>query len=238
MVPVWLRTIALPVVLGAPACGGERRSGPGPDRAAPAAPLAYVVAPSAGSDGATGAGPTRPATGAIADPDAKPGSGEDRQRPTPTLARPALGRAIDRALAGPPKSGGGLPVVPESGRPAQTPRSTPRAPRPPDLDRDYVRARMLDSIVPAAQACYADRSRARPGLVARVDVMFTLAGLAGLGGVVESVTVTGASVEGPELTDCIRESALGLTLVAPPSDGRSRIGYTFGFNPPDSPEAG
>lgn len=151
-------------------------------------------------------------------------------RPTPALGRAALGRAIVRALEGTRDHGEGLPVVADA--PPQ-----PRA-RPQRLDRDFVRARMMDSIVPVAQRCYDERLAEEPGLVARVDMMFTVAGAPGIGAVVEDATITGASVEGPLLTECIRQASLALTLVAPPAAGRTRVGYTFGFEPPSGDAAG
>ena len=85
----------------------------------------------------------------------------------------------------------------------------------PSLDRDFVSATMQGQLVPVARSC----AEAGAGLVVDLAII----GAEGVGSIVEDTQAAADSRGSDEGHQCVLKALAGVTLAAPPQDGRSVV---------------
>jgi hypothetical protein len=105
------------------------------------------------------------------------------------------------------------------------------------LDKDYIRSRIQDDLVPIAKECYESALEDEPKLGGKLVMKFAIVGDEEVGGVVEEADVDPTSdIKHPELLECMKESMLALSFAPPEGGGRVEVTYPFQFasdGPPD-----
>lgn len=144
-------------------------------------------------------------------------------RPGERAARDAMRERIDDALQRDASSGAGKPVLPEGSE----------APVP-QLDPVWVRERIVEDVVPAAEPCYLARLEKDPALQVRIDIVLTFLGHESVGTVVDSAEIVAASVDDSDLVECMRASILSLAMEPPRGGGRRTVEHSLIFAPPDA----
>jgi hypothetical protein len=100
------------------------------------------------------------------------------------------------------------------------------------LDKDYIRSRIQDDLVPIAQECYESALEDDPKLAGKLIMKFTIVGDEEVGGVVDEAELDPSSdLKHPALGECMRESMLSLSFAPPPDGGTVSVTYPFAFAP-------
>lgn len=103
------------------------------------------------------------------------------------------------------------------------------------LDKDYIRARIQEDLVPIAKECYESALEDDPKLAGKIVMQFGIAGDDEVGGVVDEASVDPSStLTHPALGECMRESMMSLSFPPPEGGGRVAVTYPFEFSP-DAP---
>lgn len=99
------------------------------------------------------------------------------------------------------------------------------------LNKDYIRDRIQQDLVPIAKECYASALEDEPKLAGKLVMTFGIAGDEEVGGVVDEAAVDPTSeIKHPELGECMRESMMSLSFPAPEDGGRVAVTYPFVFS--------
>lgn len=113
-------------------------------------------------------------------------------------------------------------------------------PVPGTLDKDYIRTRIQDDLVPIAKECYESALEDQPELGGKVVMKFSIVGDESVGGVVDEANVDPTSdITHPDLLECMRESMLSLSFPPPEGGGTVSVTYPFVFaadGPPAAPK--
>ncbi len=108
-------------------------------------------------------------------------------------------------------------------------------PAEPNLDPEYIQARVREDLLPIAQECYESALEDDPKLGGTLTMTFAIVGDPSVGGVVdEANTDPSSEISDPALLECMRESMLSLSFPAPDDAGRVEVTYPFVFAP-DAP---
>jgi hypothetical protein len=100
------------------------------------------------------------------------------------------------------------------------------------LDKDYIKARIAEDLVPIAKECYESALEDDPKLAGKIVMQFGIAGDDEVGGVVDEASVDPSStLTHPALGECMRESMMSLSFPAPEGGGRVAVTYPFEFSP-------
>jgi hypothetical protein len=182
--------------------------------------------PRAGDASGSTEGAPQPARsrGAGAPPDAAAA----KRRGEARAKRDALREQIARQLASRPAAGSGSAARPRA----------PTDPRPPGNLRDNLGgrealvARLNEDFMPLAAECIEDAQARMPQLAGMLAIGLETIADEELGAVVEVAEPAPAStVLDPLLLECIRESALSLTLPPPLTSGREKFELTLPIGP-------
>lgn len=160
--------------------------------------------------------------------DAKPSSaGATASAPPPKTVRDAQrSESIRIALRDRLGDGGGAPAERDDDEAAEDMGT---------LDKDYIRARIQEDLVPIAKECYESALEDDPKLAGKIVMQFGIAGDDEVGGVVDEASVDPSStLTHPALGECMRESMMSLSFPAPEGGGRVAVTYPFEFSP-DAP---
>lgn len=102
------------------------------------------------------------------------------------------------------------------------------------LEPEYIQDRIREDFVPLAKQCYEAALEREPGIAGRLVLSFVIVGDEDVGGIVESAELDPAStITEKELVECMRESMLSLSFVAPEGGGSVTVTYPFGLSPGD-----
>lgn len=117
-----------------------------------------------------------------------------------------------------------------------TPSSRPRdgaAVEPPALDKDYIRDRIREDLVPVAVDCYESVLADQPEAGGKIVMRFAILGDPDVGGVVDEASVDPlqSDFDSAFLRDCMTESLMAVHFDAPPEGGRVEVTYPFVFEP-------
>lgn len=100
------------------------------------------------------------------------------------------------------------------------------------LDKDYIRARIQDDLLPIAQECYESALEDDPKLAGKLVMTFSIVGDEEVGGVVDEAELDPSSdIRNPALNECMRESMLSLAFAPPEDGGTVQVTYPFEFAP-------
>jgi hypothetical protein len=106
------------------------------------------------------------------------------------------------------------------------------------LDRDYIKARIQEDLVPIAKECYESALEDDPKLGGKLVMKFAIVGDEEVGGVVEEADVDATSdIKHPDLLECMKESMLALSFAPPEGGGRVEVTYPFTFASDGPPAA-
>ncbi|MBX7082017.1 MAG: AgmX/PglI C-terminal domain-containing protein [Nannocystaceae bacterium] len=98
------------------------------------------------------------------------------------------------------------------------------------LDKDYIRARIQEDLVPLAQECYESALEDDAALAGKLTMHFDIVGDADVGGVVDGAQVDpGSEIKHPALLECMRESMMSLSFAPPEGGGTVSVTYPFVF---------
>lgn len=98
------------------------------------------------------------------------------------------------------------------------------------LDKDYIRARIQEDLVPIAKECYESALEDEPKLGGKLIMKFAIVGDEDVGGVVEEADVDPTSdITHADLLECMKESMLALSFPPPEGGGRVLVTYPFSF---------
>jgi hypothetical protein len=99
------------------------------------------------------------------------------------------------------------------------------------LDKDYIRSRIQEDLLPIAQECYESALEDDPKLGGKLIMKFTIVGDEEVGGVVDEADVDPSSdLKHPALGECMRESMLSLSFAPPEDGGTVSVTYPFEFS--------
>jgi hypothetical protein len=216
-----LKNFALPAValVGIIAYWIWRSSAPATDTPPPAVPE-KAAPPATTSEtrrepgaGATAKGDAAPPPSRGDRPEAEPPRITERDRAKTDALRLALRERQTRR-----SGGGGSKDVDEDAEPLGT------------LDKDYIRARIQEDLVPIAKECYESALEDEPKLAGRLVMKFAIVGDEDVGGVVEEANVDPESdIKHVDLLECMKESMLALSFPPPEGGGRVEVTYPFVF---------
>lgn len=92
-------------------------------------------------------------------------------------------------------------------------------------------------LIPMIDGCLEQAQEREPNLEGLLALDLTLAGVAEVGGIVETLQAARANqLKSPELLECVRQSAFSLELPLPDGTGRNQLQLTVPFG--ESPDAG
>lgn len=102
-------------------------------------------------------------------------------------------------------------------------------------NREYLRERVRDDLLPPLLDCYNSALTVDPELAGTLVLQFAVIGDPEIGGVVEyAEIIAGESTLISEfMSECLRESAMAMTFDAPPEGGRFELHYPIEFEPDD-----
>ena len=99
------------------------------------------------------------------------------------------------------------------------------------LDKDYIRARIQEDLVPIAKECYESALEDEPKLGGKLVMKFAIVGDESVGGVVEEADADPTSdIKHADLLECMKESMLALSFPPPEGGGRVEVTYPFEFS--------
>ncbi len=110
----------------------------------------------------------------------------------------------------------------------------------PGLDREYIRERIREDLMPAAIECYGAALQDNPKLGGKLVMSFAILGEADVGGVVEDAQILDeeSTLADPFVRECMRESLMAITFDPPADGGRLEVTYPFYFEPGEDEDAG
>lgn len=229
-----LRSLFLPAVAGLVLVGfmmWKRSLAPAPEAAPTSAATRPGAAAGAGegrrgeaaeprggavAGGGEAAGRAAEAAGAVNEPGPAPARVQAtvRDRERSEAARQVLRERLSRAAMLAQGTGG----------------EGPRASGPPALDKEYIRERIREDLMPIAKECYESALEDQPELGGKLVMKFTIVGDAEVGGVVdESEVAPESDLQHAGLRECMRESMLSLTFPPPEDGGTVTVTYPFVF---------
>ncbi|MCA9716542.1 MAG: AgmX/PglI C-terminal domain-containing protein [Myxococcales bacterium] len=177
--------------------------------------------------------PAKPDAKAPEEP-AAPAAAEERARRDAmlrrlqgSLARRGVPAQADAPAAEPATGAAPAPASPDAKQPA---------PPTPTLNKDYIRQRIKDDLVPLARECYESALEDDAALAGRLVMDFSIVGDEDIGGVVDEVALgEDSEIKHPELLECLRESMYSVTFEPPEGYGTVRVTYpiVFAQAPPD-----
>jgi hypothetical protein len=143
----------------------------------------------------------------------------EQQRETSTRMRSELRESLGAVAARPsdPASAG----------------DDPPAPPPPALDKEYIRDRIREDLVPVAVECYESVLADQPDAGGKIVMSFAILGDPDVGGVVDEAAVdtVQSDFDNAFLRECMTQSLMALHFDAPPEGGRVEVTYPFVFEP-------
>lgn len=103
----------------------------------------------------------------------------------------------------------------------------------PALDKDYIRERIREDLIPVAVECYESVLEDEPEAGGKIVMKFAILGDPEVGGVVDEATVDPeqTTFANAALHECMRESLMAVNFEAPPEGGRVDVTYPFEFAP-------
>jgi hypothetical protein len=112
-------------------------------------------------------------------------------------------------------------------------------PPPGTLDKDYIRDRIREDLLPIAQECYESALEDDPKLAGNLVMKFSIVGDESVGGVVDDAKVDETSeIKHPGLVECMTESMLSLGFAPPENGGTVEVTYPFVFDTQPTAPAG
>ena len=119
------------------------------------------------------------------------------------------------------------------------PEPEPEAPRPElkskiegKLDKDYIRERVREDLVPLAIECYNSVLEVDPEFGGRLVLEFDILGDEDVGGIVDDVQPgAGTDPMPPDFVECMSESMMTVTMPPPEGGGRVHVTYPLLFEP-------
>jgi hypothetical protein len=162
---------------------------------------------------------------------AKPPSPEPEAKPKQKLDREASDRMrtqIEQSLA----QRTGSPA-PRASDPASPRGDSAPAAEAPTLDREYIRERIKEDLLPVAIECYESALADEPELGGKLVMHFAILGEPEVGGVVDDAVIVEdqSTLANEFLRECMRESMMAVNFDAPPDGGRVEVTYPFEFEP-------
>jgi hypothetical protein len=99
-----------------------------------------------------------------------------------------------------------------------------------ELDARYVEERIRHDFVPLARGCFNAGEEKNPALEGKLLMTLHIVGSESVGGVVESTEIDeDATIDDPEVLDCVQRSMESLTLPAPKLGGSTTIKVPMRF---------
>lgn len=97
------------------------------------------------------------------------------------------------------------------------------------IDPKYIQEVVRSDLFPMAKQCYGELLARKPDAGGRLEMSFTIAADADLGGIVEDAEVTGLDDE--KMSTCMRESLSTLAFPPPAHDGVVTVKYPIVLSP-------
>ncbi len=102
----------------------------------------------------------------------------------------------------------------------------------PQLDTGYIQDAIRDQLVPVIQECYQSALEDEPELGGKLVVQFTIVGAEDIGAIVEDPQIDEEStLDNQFVSECMRESVMGVTFEPPEDGGSITVNYPFVFAP-------
>jgi RNA polymerase sigma-70 factor (ECF subfamily) len=105
---------------------------------------------------------------------------------------------------------------------------------PPDdgIDKDYLRERIAEDLIPSARGCYNDVLVVDPEAAGKIVLEFEIVADESLGGVVDMVEFgEDTSIADAGMLECMRDAMYDMTFDPPKSGGIVQVTYPFVFEP-------
>lgn len=104
---------------------------------------------------------------------------------------------------------------------------------PPTLDKEYIRERIIEDLLPVAVECYSSVLAEQPDAGGKIVMRFAILGDPDVGGVVDEATVDPlqSDFDNAFLRECMTQSLMAVNFDAPPEGGRMEVTYPFVFEP-------
>lgn len=155
--------------------------------------------------------------------------------PTPLATKPASERKLDRDASDRVREQIQQSFAQRSSvaaRPAD-PASEREDDEVPELDREYIRERIKEDLLPVAIDCYESALADDPKLGGKLVMKFAILGEPEVGGVVDEATIDDeqSTLANEFMRECMRESLMAVSFDAPPDGGRVEVTYPFVFEP-------
>ncbi len=100
------------------------------------------------------------------------------------------------------------------------------------IDPKYIQEVVRSDLFPMAKQCYEELLARKPDAGGRIEMSFTIAADADLGGIVEDAEVAETSgIKDEKMTTCMRESLSTLAFPPPAHDGVVTVKYPIVFSP-------
>lgn len=124
---------------------------------------------------------------------------------------------------------GNVAARPSEPAPAADEPATP----PPALDKEYIRDRIREDLVPVAVECYESVLAEQPDAGGKIVMRFAILGDPDVGGVVDEAAVDPleSDFDNAFLRECMTQSLMAVHFDAPPEGGRMEVTYPFVFEP-------
>ncbi len=124
---------------------------------------------------------------------------------------------------------GNAAARPSEPAPAAAEPATP----PPALDKEYIRDRIREDLVPVAVECYESVLADQPDAGGKIVMRFAILGDPDVGGVVDEAAVDPlqSDFDNAFLRECMTQSLMAVNFDAPPEGGRMEVTYPFVFEP-------
>lgn len=102
------------------------------------------------------------------------------------------------------------------------------------FEKEYLRAVIMEDIVPVAQECYQQELEDDPEMEGKVKLEFTVLADQEIGGVVEDASVMddGTTIESEDLRECLAQATMAIELDPPErGSGRMTVQYAIVMTP-------